>query len=189
MLVKAERVADIGGMTTLHGRRHLRLAVRVVILAALVVAVLTGAGSASNESAAGPTSPPLTTAQKTAAMNALEAIAPPAGFHRYELWRVGTSPRSPAVSCLPAPAICFGSTTPLPTVTNIAARRLLAGFGVRADQLACVSWLINCPGYGTFDGYRVGINLTVIRARLPVRPGAPVIRPGTQVLLFVVRAK
>ncbi len=145
-------------------------------------------GSASNESAAGPTARPLTAAQKSAAMDALERIAPPTGF-------IGTSGGGSAVRLvvlrslvLPAPAICFWNTTPIPVLTNGSARTLLAQFGVRPDKLACDQIpvqvpLSNCPGYGSFAGYGLGIILTVVHARFSDQ------RSGTQVVLFAVRAK
>ena len=175
-------------MTTLLGRRHLRLAVLLVVAAALAFALATGAGSTNSESDSGPSSPQLTGIQKTAAMNALERIAPPAGFHRYEHWRVGAAPRTPAVACLPKPAICFGSSTPLPTLTNDTGRALLAKFGVQAKALDCspdgiAAPATTCPGYGTFSRYGLGVILTVVHA------GATKLRSGTQVVLFAVKAK
>jgi hypothetical protein len=168
-----------------------RLAILFAILASLIVSLVTGIGSASNETAGDPTTPSLTPVQKTAAMRALERILPPAGFRRYEQWPVGTSPRSPAVACLSAPAICFGSTTPLPPLTNRSGRALLVRFGVRSNELACDPLLpgrfhqpvSSCLGYGSFAGYKLGIMLTVLHFRFPDQ------RSGTQVVLFVTRPK
>jgi hypothetical protein len=79
-LVRLKLLADMGGMTKLLGWRHLRLAVLLAILGALVVAVVTGMGSTASKSDVVPTTPPLTAAQKTGSINAFEAIAPPSGF-------------------------------------------------------------------------------------------------------------
>jgi hypothetical protein len=187
-LSSSGRGADIGRMATLLGWRHLRLAVLLAILAVVIGTALTGAISPTNEAAVGAASPRLTAAQKTAAMNALERIVPPAGFHRYERWRLETSLNSPAVPCISAPAICFGNTTPLRALNESSARVLVAKFGVRPEEFVCDSLpvqasLSTCPGDGSFAGYRVGIVITVVHARFPGQ------RSGTQVELFVVRPK
>jgi hypothetical protein len=101
---------------------------------------------------------------------------------------VANTPHSPGVPCLPEPAICFGSATPLAVLTGGSGRALLAQFGVRAQLLDCQPVAIQfkvglgtCNGFGTLSRYEVGVILTVQDAR----PGK--LRSGTQVVLFTVQ--
>lgn len=180
--------ADTGAMAASFGRRYLRLAVLVAIAVALAAALLTQGRSAANGSHVSHTDSSLTAAQKTAAVAALEAIAPPKGFRRYEEWAVATSAHSPSVRCLPEPSICFGSGTPLRAVNARSTQALLARFGIRTEDVSCIPQLVEsrggtCDGFGSFSGYELGMILTV------VHPGAGRLKPGSQVVLFVVRTK
>jgi hypothetical protein len=173
-------------MVAAFGRRHLRLGILLAVLCGLIGTLVLGGGSPAAPS---DINPPLTAAQKVVAMDALKAIAPRRGFHRYEQWEIGIGSRGPAfVSCLPEPAVCFGSTKPVHALSDASVRALLAGFGVRPTELFCPPASVpfpfgteHCLGQGKLAKFGLGIILTATRARFADQ------RSGTQVIFFAYR--
>ncbi len=163
------------------GKQRIGIGMLLTIACSVVAVVVLRANASTTSFSSSPLGP----RAKATASARLRSVAPAAGFHRYELWRVGSSPRGPAVSCSPAPAACFASGSIQP-LSSVSAGALLARFGVRVARVMCPQPgtglpLESCEAYGSVGRQEVAILVNVMHPRFPD------LRSGTQVILFATR--